>query len=613
LPKRQFNSLKKLPLAFKKFWPDISVIVLLSLLAILMWSISIIGLWYKLSVNTIIVCILFSGILSTCVAYWTRGIRIDISAVWLVLILSIIPLSAVFLVVFIPPFSFDEVAYGAALPRDYAIANHFFYNASYGPYSAFPQNYEAITTVSQLLLNSPILSKILNFWMIAGLALATSVLSTFAGTSRRIAVLAGLIVICTPTLLAGAPIAKNDIANALFQAWSIVMLLSYQRERNISAVVLFALFLGTALGIKYNSMLFAFPVCSTFLWLTWTARLSHRERINHIVVFSVIVVLFSAPWYLRNWLQFGNPFFPIANEIFVNLFGIQNNFTTLQSKLFREVMYEYSNFSWDTGTLACFAKTFLRQFGPICVIGSLGIASTIWRKRSDIENLLVILCVTLVAITLRFGFWEPRYVIVIAVLLAAISASLINRVIRHKIERMQKKQINVIYSGIVATILVLGFSYGTYIYGSLKTQYQTEPNEIFLEEHVASWDVADYLNRYIPINSKVAVGVGVMQPFYYIKRPYYHMHPLTELGNLTAVKSSDDFSLLLKQQGIEYIALLKWDPGSSYTTQRTPLLHDFLNSIYAATDGLVVRHELLPIKVIRDVTIYKVSNIAERH
>ena len=54
---------------------------------------------------------------------------------------------------FVPPSSWDEIAYTIALPRDYAHENRFFYNADYGPYSAFPANYEALTTIVLYLTN----------------------------------------------------------------------------------------------------------------------------------------------------------------------------------------------------------------------------------------------------------------------------------------------------------------------------------------------------------------------------------------------------------------------------------------------------------------------------
>ena len=48
------------------------------------------------------------------------------------------------------------------MPRDYALAGRFFYNADYGPYSAFPSNYEALTTASLVLFDEVVPARVLN-------------------------------------------------------------------------------------------------------------------------------------------------------------------------------------------------------------------------------------------------------------------------------------------------------------------------------------------------------------------------------------------------------------------------------------------------------------------
>ncbi len=104
-----------------------------------MLALSVTGLLWRIDALSFGLCFLAAALAS---GLWLRrsGARPGIP-LWSVLLL--VPLLVLPAVASLsPPFGWDEVAYGAALPRDYARAGRFFYNADYGPYSAFPANYQ---------------------------------------------------------------------------------------------------------------------------------------------------------------------------------------------------------------------------------------------------------------------------------------------------------------------------------------------------------------------------------------------------------------------------------------------------------------------------------------
>jgi hypothetical protein len=323
-----------------------------------------------------------------------------------------------------------------------------------------------------------------------------------------------------------------------------------------------------------------------------------------MVTFFTTTLVFSAPWYARNLFEFGNPFFPAMN----GLLGQKNAFTALDVKLLDEMTNGLTGYSWHSGSIADFIGKFFHEFGWfVCVVGTIGGVLSVVQKSNKIRQLVAVILFTVIAVTIRFGFWEPRYVISIAVLLTAMGAAFADTIASRFAKYMWAPLNSVLYWAALSFVSVIGIYNGASIYGPLVAQYESEPRTKFLAEHVSFWRVADYLNTHISKNAKVAIGVGV-QPFYYLERPYYNLHPLTELGNLSGISSADDFMALLRQQGVDYVALWKWDPGAQYTPERTPRLHEFLETLYSATDKLVEKRQLVPLSAVENVVIYKVAN-----
>src|SRR5437016_4397154 len=104
------------------------------LLGLGMSAVSVTGLVWRLDRASVAAALLLALAISVAL----RGsfdLRISLRSPTLALLpLLILPALAALA----PPYTWDEVAYGAALPRDYARAGHFFYNADYGVVSAFP-------------------------------------------------------------------------------------------------------------------------------------------------------------------------------------------------------------------------------------------------------------------------------------------------------------------------------------------------------------------------------------------------------------------------------------------------------------------------------------------
>lgn len=570
------------------------------LIAMIMWLISILGLHLNLAINSILLTIIFCCITTTILfitLYRNQVGEVD-WAIFLLFFIVLINFSAVYSVFSFPPFVWDEVAYGAALPKLYAIRGYFYYVAEYGPYSAFPQNLEAISTISLILFGSFDFVKVLNFFLAVGLLLISYNLSLLIGLPRIFAIVGALMLGLSPAFITFVPTVKNDIANGFFQSAAILMLILYSKEKSYVNASFMAIFTATAIGIKYNSLLFSTCPILIFIWITLTSADTYRCQIMKITQTGILLLVISCPWYLNNFILFQNPIYPIANQFF----GSMNQFHEGYSQLFRESFYGDVNFSWANGSILAFFRRFAIEFNPIIlIVGLVGMVRGLLFHKNKQDLYLSLATLGSICLTIRFGFWEPRYSFVLLVMLSVQFAGVVGCVYQ-MVAKYRNGRIGMIFVLALCILLIIVFSRGLAkkIYGDRSSYYKVHSEESFLEKYVAGYVVARWLNDNTEQNS--VVGVWGHQMFFYLNRLYFHVHPLTESGNLLGVNSEREFYEFLVAKKINYLCLADW--RFDEVPNRTPGLKGFFLRLNNWTNALEAQGKLIQIKKIDGSTIY---------
>jgi hypothetical protein len=503
-----------------------------------------------------------------------------------------------------PAYTWDEVAYGASLPRAYAQAGRFFYDGDYGAYSGMPANGEALTTASLVLAHSIVPAQLLTVLFAFGFALIAAELGRSVGLTRASCLLAAALVLAAPDLVVIATTVKNDTVNAFFQALFLLMIVLYRRRPDPGAAALAGVFLGTALGIKYSSLQFALaagPVAvAAIVGSSW------RERWRHAVLFGVVTALVALPWYARNVLLFGNPLFPFASGLFPG----HSDFKPTHAAMLLECCRLWRGFNRATGTFADLASQFYDGFGglPALLVWPgllLGLCAV---RRARLWPLAAVFLAGAVA-TFAVGFWLPRYymgLLAVASVFAAVGVeALFSAVKRYRV------------AGIVAGIvLASGFWYTSgRLTDTLLVKWQDVCDlrrwgrEGFLAQHCRYWSVAHWLNVNTARGDRIGVGMNV-QPFFYLDRSYLHIHPHTEKGNLQAAQTPEDFLRAFRAQGVTVLAVRKWDyhteMGDAATTGLTPHLDAFVARFNEAVHVLHETQRLKRLAAIEDVRIYRI-------
>jgi hypothetical protein len=397
---------------------------------------------------------------------------------------------------------------------------------------------------------------------------------------------------------------KNDVATAFFQCLAIMACVRYLAVESRSALALAGIFVGIAIGIKYSSLPFALCLTACVAIFVARARSPAGKKCGDIAIFALCLALWGSPWYARNLFLFHNPLFPFYND----LLHANNAFGPEQSMLLKESFGGAANTSLAHGDLSAFAWRYLHGFGYFPVLLFLpGLASALMVEGS--RQALFLGCITLSywAMTFALGLWEPRYSLSLLMLCAVFTAVLPIKVIGLLGEHRALAALRVaIVAASAVGLVAIGTVRQIKQYRSVLTDWGSLDATEFYRRHVAFWEVADWLNQHLDANDRVGIGVNV-QPFLYMDRPYFHIHPISEKGNLQAQETPEDFVRVFGALGLTTLAIFPWDPETEgYGAAANPHYHQFVTRLYQAVAILQRTGRLKLVTVVNGVSVFRI-------
>ncbi|MEE3327640.1 MAG: hypothetical protein VX252_09915 [Myxococcota bacterium] len=268
-----------------------------------------------------------------------------------------------------PPRNGDAMRYHLAQMEDMARHGGFVYRPYY--HYNFPSYYAYLTT-PLYFFSGGLAVKLFNFFVAGVVAAITYGLGRAAGIRRPLIPVLGLLL--TPGIIRAAATVGNDLAVLAFALAGILLLHRSIKVRDQSLIPMAYVALGFAVGVKYQSLLFL----PWYLWLTWVAleRRIDGSGLWKLMLAGGIALLLPAPFFLRNYLNTGDPVWPLQ----LDLFGVERDYLY-------EITRRYSNsmtgrHSWSTAW-----KAFVQLITSGAVIPTvtafafLGIGGLIYRWR----------------------------------------------------------------------------------------------------------------------------------------------------------------------------------------------------------------------------------------
>lgn len=206
-----------------------------------------------------------------------------------------------------PPVKTDALVYHLAIPKAY-LEHHGIVNLPHSMYSFFPLLFEMVFLFAMTF-------GVESLPALCGLGMALLLLAGLAVYFRqylspRLVWFVPLLFFSTPTFLEISASAYVDLALAGFMFFTFYAWDRWRETRLPFWFFYMAVFAGAAWATKLTGFILL-PLVVLGIALAGRKDNNPRRVLQQALIFGGIVVLFMAPWWIRNYMYSGNPFLPL--------------------------------------------------------------------------------------------------------------------------------------------------------------------------------------------------------------------------------------------------------------------------------------------------------------
>lgn len=362
----------------------------------LSWSMlggAVLGAVSQLSATTAW-CWLATGALGSLMAAWRAGVRLGDGVSgwhgWMGLALLVPPALLLLLLATVPPWYRDSLVYHLALPRHFAQQGGVAWPDD-NIFAWLPIGWESalalLHAVGSGADHDPAFNpRLAGAWSFVGAALATVALARAAGAARPLAAAAGALLLLLPCCVEFGSSAYVEGALLLLVTLALCSLLRSAADRNSGAGWLHsAVLAGLACWIKYPALAAVVFLALAAPWLEARRRerTDWRSWVDLAWRWGLVAAVVGCPFYVRNLLLRGNPFFPTAYGLFGGegwdawrawAYGV-----TLEHYGYGHTPLDYLLLPWRLFTQRSFEGGFEGSIGPLVALGAPIGAWLLWR------------------------------------------------------------------------------------------------------------------------------------------------------------------------------------------------------------------------------------------
>ena len=250
------------------------------------------------------------------------------------LLIILISIQAVinFIGVIGPEIGFDALWYHLTLPKIF-LENHKIFHISGNLlyYSDMPKNIEMIY-IAALSFNGEILAKLTHF--IFGLLCIFAIykISRFF-LSQNLSLLSSLIFYSNLIVGWESISAYIDLGTTFFELTAFYAFIKWIKNKNTEYLIYCAVFVGFSVSTKMVSLGSIFIYSLLIMLFFQKNNIKLNLLLKNLILFLVISVFISLPWFIFSFLNTGNPFYPALEQMFV-----LNNARSIDS-LFRNILF----------------------------------------------------------------------------------------------------------------------------------------------------------------------------------------------------------------------------------------------------------------------------------
>ncbi|MET0643992.1 MAG: glycosyltransferase family 39 protein [Candidatus Binatia bacterium] len=423
----------------------------------------------------------------------------------------------------VPPTARDELTHHLAIPRLYARAGRII-EVPMAPYAYYPMLLDMLYT-PWVYWGYDSVPKLIHglFGFLTGLSL-------YAYLSRRMNAVYGLLgfffFISVPSVLRLSHWAYVDLGTTFYTTAALLCMLRWSEEKARGRwLILAALSAGFAVATKPNGLVAWLLLFFLFAWVSVRETEHGRDRIfSACMLFAVVGALAFLPWLAKNWLQTGNPFFPLLGGFFHVKAGVEGDgasYVNLGVFAKRELLYGES--WWEITTLPLRLFFFGRDDDPQYFDGVLGPSLILllpWAfkgKWLEEKKVLVSFALLFFLYALFLVDLRARYILPIVPPMAILlTYSVFNVYLRIK----QPVYLFAVLFGFAA---YNGYYLWRYFQDVAPSGYVTgrETREAYLARALPEYPAFQYVNRELSPMTKIYL-LFVGRRVYYCEREYFH-------------------------------------------------------------------------------------------
>lgn len=280
----------------------------LSYLILLFSSVRLIGAKWQFSLLLLLSCFsikklqgCFPNIKEQFIKWKKDGLKLNAQKIAVLSLLSLLFMGA-----FIPDQFYDTLSYHLAVPQAY-INYGKIVSLPYNIHSSFPETAEMLFTLGLSIGRDDTLP------LLFQLGFGILIFSLIIRRQSQNLLLPALAWLSCPLVMENLRFAKSDIFFSLMVTLTFLLLADWELNQGYNWIILAGIFSGFMIGTKYTG---AFFVLFFLLLISFKIGLSNRKALAKIITIYLITLLFiAAPWFLKNYWTFQNPFYPFFQDL----------------------------------------------------------------------------------------------------------------------------------------------------------------------------------------------------------------------------------------------------------------------------------------------------------
>jgi 4-amino-4-deoxy-L-arabinose transferase-like glycosyltransferase len=460
---------------------------------------------------------------------------------------------------FLPPTARDELTHHLAIPKLYARAGQII-EVPMAPYAYYPMLLD--------MLYTPLI-----YWGYDFIAKHTHALFGFltglliyAYLTRRLSRVYGLLgfffFISSPAVLRLSHWAYIDLGITFYSTASLLCLLRWREEsEDRHWLALASLSLGFALATKPNGLLAALLLALLFvLVIGKLPRKPLSGVVSALSLFAGLTLLPFTPWLMKNWLQTGNPFYPLLGSFFsVRSASVIDAASFVGLGIFEKRHLLYGENIWQILGLPLRIFFSGQDDNPQYFDGVLTPVLVIflpWAfkgKWSEEKKLIALFAFGYLALALFLIDIRIRYILLIVPSLVVLLAyGIFNMYLSIKRPLLM-----------FGTLLVFAAWHGTYLWRYVQNDRPfdylrgSETREAFLTRALPEYPAMQFVNYKVAPPAKIYL-LFLGRRAYYCERDYFHDAgelPAFLVGAIQKAKDPEDIGRILSSRNITHLML----------------------------------------------------------